>query len=225
MLNRWDLRLRSARVQQFSPDPEYATKLIDLEMALWEAHRYPRSVVAVFLDEMGFTRWPDPGPDWSGRPPIADRRGANNGLWRLIGGLNALTGQVNYLDAYIVGRAKVVAFYEQLVEAYPKARRLYVIQDNWSIHKNPEVLEALQAWPQVEPVWLPTYAPWLNPIEKLWRWLRQDVLQLHRLADDWPTLRGRLQSFLGQFAQGSRRLLEYVGLLGNGRIAQMIHGP
>ena len=29
----------------------------------------------------------------------------------MIGALNALTGQVNYLDAYIVGRAKVIEFY------------------------------------------------------------------------------------------------------------------
>ena len=225
LLDRLGLRLRSARVQQFSPDPAYASKRIDLEMALWEARRYPRSVVAVFLDEMGFARWPDPAPDWGGTAPVADRRRANNGLWRLIGGLNALTGQVSYLDNYIIGRAKVTQFYEQLVETYPKARRLYVIQDNWSIHKNPEVLEALTAWPQVEPVWLPTYAPWLNPIEKLWRWLKQDVLKMHRLADDWQTLRGRVRAFLEQFARGSQRLLEYVGLLGNGQIAQMIHGP
>jgi transposase len=225
LLDRLGLRLRSARVQQFSPDPEYAAKLIDLEMALWEARRYPRSVVAVFLDEAGFTRWPEAAPDWGGAAPVADRRGANNGLWRLIGGLNALTGQVSYLDNYIIGRAKLTQFYEQLVETYPQARRLYVIQDNWSIHKNPEVLAALRAWPQVEPVWLPTYAPWLNPIEKLWRWLKQDVLKLHRLADDWKALRGRVQAFLKQFAQGSQRLLEYVGLLGNGQIAQMIHGP
>jgi hypothetical protein len=120
LLDRLNLRLRSARVQQFSPDPQYADKLIDLEMALWEAHRYPRSVVAVFLDETGFTRWPDPAPDWDGSPPVADRRGANNGLWRLIGGLNALTGQVNYLDNYIIGRAKVTQFYGQLVETYPR---------------------------------------------------------------------------------------------------------
>jgi hypothetical protein len=46
-------------------------------------------------------------------------------------------------------------------------------------------VEALKAWPQIEPVWLPTSAPWLNPIEKRWRWLGQDVLKLHRLADDW----------------------------------------
>jgi transposase len=225
LLDRLGLRLRSARVQQFSPDPQYADKLIDLEMALWEARRYPRSVVAVFLDEAGFTRWPDPAPDWDGTPPVADRRGANNGLWRLIGGLNALTGQVSYLDNYIIGRAKVTQFYGQLVETYPQARRLYVIQDNWSIHKNPEVLEALTAWPQVEPVWLPTYAPWLNPIEKLWRWLKQDVLKMHRLADNWQALRGCVRAFLEQFAHGSQRLREYVGLLGNGQIARMIHGP
>jgi hypothetical protein len=34
LLNRLDLRLRSARVQQFSPDPDYAGKLLNLEMAL-----------------------------------------------------------------------------------------------------------------------------------------------------------------------------------------------
>jgi transposase len=225
LLDRLGFRLRSARLQQFSPDPEYASKLIDLEMALWEARRYPRSVVAVFLDEMGFSRWPDPAPDWAGKAPVADRRGVNNGLWRLIGGLNALTGQVNYLDAYIVGRAKVTEFYGQLVEAYPRARRLYVIQDNWSIHTHDDVLGALEQWSQVEPVWLPTYAPWLNPIEKLWRWLRQDVLKMHRLAEDWKAVRGRVRVFLEQFAHGSQRLLEYVGLLGSGRLAQMIHGP
>ncbi len=225
LLDSLGLRWRSAKVQQFSPDPEYASKLLDLEMVLWEARRYPRSVTAVFMDQMGFNRWPDPGKDWGSTPPLADRKGAKEQKWRLIGALNPLTGQVNYLDAYIVGRAKVINFYGQLVEAYPQARTLYVIQDNWSIHSHPDVLAALQDWPQVTPVWLPTYAPWLNPIEKLWRWLRQEVLKLHRWADDWEMLLGRVRGFLAQFAQGSQRLLEYVGLLGSGRIAQMIHGP
>jgi len=38
-------------------------------------------------------------------------------------------------------------------------------------------------------------------------------------------LRGRVRSFLEQFAGGSQRLLEYVGLLGSGKLARMIHGP
>ena len=225
LLGRLGLRLRSARVQQYSPDPDYAEKLIDLEMALWEARRFPATVVALFLDEMGFTRWPDPAPDWAAAAPVADKQGAGQGLWRLIGALNPLSGRVHYRDGYSVGRAKVIEFYGQLVGAYPDAGTIYVIQDNWSIPKHPDVLEALKAWPQVVPVWLPTYAPWLNPIEKLWRWLRQDVLKMHRLAEDWRAVRGRVRAFLDQFAAGSERLLEYVGLLGRGRLAQMIHGP
>src|SRR5579862_1326219 len=46
LLDRLGLRLRSARVQQYSPDPEYAAKVAHLEMALWEARRFPRSVAA-----------------------------------------------------------------------------------------------------------------------------------------------------------------------------------
>ena len=225
LLHRHDLKLRSARVQQYSPDPDYASKVANLEMCLWEARRYPRSVVAVFLDEFGYRRWPEPAPDWADLAPLADRQQTKDQQWRTIGSLNPLTGQVNYLDGYIVGRAKVIEFYGHLVEAYPRARQLYVIQDNWSIHSHPEVLEALKQWPQVEPVWLPTYAPWLNPIEKLWRWLRQDVLKLHRLANSWPELRGRVHAFLDQFAQGSTRLLEHVGLRGSSLLAQMILGP
>jgi hypothetical protein len=43
---------------------------------------------------------------------------------------------------------------------------IYVVQDNWSIRHHAEVEAALSDLPQIEPVWLPTYAPWLNPIEK-----------------------------------------------------------
>ena len=224
-LQRSGLRLRSARVQQFSPDPAYADKVLNLEMALWEARRYPDSVVAVFLDQMGFARWPEPAPDWAATTPVADRHGSKQGLWRTMGALNALTGRVTYVDGYIVGRAKVIECYGRVVEVYPQAERIYAIQDNGSIHKHPDVLEALQQWPQIEPVWLPTYAPWLNSIEKLWRWVKQDVLKMHRLAEDWQAVRQRVRQFLDQFAHGSQRLLEYVGLLGNGLLARMIHGP
>src|SRR5262245_2216982 len=59
---------------------------------------------------------------------------------------------------------------------------------------------------------LPTYASWLNPIEKLWRKLKQDVLHLHRLADDLPARKARVLAFLARFSDGSLDLLRYVGL-------------
>ena len=44
--------------------------------------------------------------------------------WRTIGALNALTGQVSYLDGYIVGRRQVMQFYAQLDHTYPAAELL-----------------------------------------------------------------------------------------------------
>jgi len=62
-------------------------------------------------------------------------------------------------------------------------------------------------YPRITPVWLPTSAPWLNPIEKLWRWLRQEVLKMPRWVGDWPQVKQRVHAFLDQFAQGSPDLL------------------
>lgn len=222
LLQRCGLKLRSAAVQHYSPDPEYVTKVFRLKKALREAARNPRTVAALFMDEFGYTRWPEPARDWSGVTPIARRSQTNNPQWRTIGAVNVLTGKVSYLDAYIIGRAKVIEFYGQLNLAYRRLDRVYVIQDNWSIHQHPDVLQALAGYPRLQPVWLPTYAPWLNPIEKLWRWLRQDILKLHRLADAWDELRHRVRTFLDQFTNGSIELLHYVGLLGDGLLAKTI---
>jgi transposase len=59
---------------------------------------------------------------------------------------------------------------------------------------------------------LPTYASWANPIEKLWRWVRQSILHLHRLSDEWQTLKQRVMDFIQSFEKGSNELLRYVGL-------------
>ena len=86
-----------------------------------------------------------------------------------------------------MGRKQVIQFLGRLNAAYPQASRISVVLDTWSIHQHPDVQEALQALPRLDLVWRPPYAPWLNPIEKHWRWVRQDALYLHRDAGDWNT--------------------------------------
>jgi len=228
ILDRFGLRLRSAVVQMYSPDPQYEEKETYLHRCLKQAAQNPRKIVFLFLDEMGYYRWPEPGLSWAEAiypPPKTQRAGPNNQQWRIIGVLNALTGQVDYLDAYIVGRKNVIEMYHRIDALYPYQDRIYVAQDNWSVHTHPDVLQALEELPRIEPVWLPTYAPWLNPIEKLWRWLRQAILKMHRLADDFEELRRRVRAFLDQFWPGSKELLRYVGLLGDGKLAQAIYSP
>lgn len=217
------LGLHTSWARLFSPDPDYLSKVRRLHRCLRAAARHPDTVVALFLDEFGYQRWPEVAPTWGLEATVAQRAG-NNQQWRTIGTLNALTGQVNYLDGYIVGRQQVIQFYSRLDRAYPKKVELiYVIQDNWNIHTHPDVLTALAAYPRIKPVWLPTYAPWLNPIEKLWRWLRQDILKMHRWVEDWPQVKHRVHEFLNQFAHGSAALLRYVGLKGKGKLARMLN--
>jgi hypothetical protein len=226
LLQRYKLKLRTAQVQQYSPDPDYEQKEAHLLECLRKTAHNPKKRLFLFLDEMGYYCWPETTKVWAeaapGVPPLADRQQAKQQQWRLIGVLNALTGQVDYLDNYIVGRAKVIEMYQLIVHRYPDFDQIFVAQDNWSIHTHPDVTQALQSLPQIEPVWLPTYSPWLNPIEKLWRWLRQDVLKMHRLAAHWALLRQKVNTFLDQFSSGSQDLLHYVGLAGDGKLAQAI---
>ena len=155
--------------------------------------------------------------------PRAEHSACNNQQWRVIGGLNAYTGQVSYRQNYIVGREQVTLFHQQLYGQYREMDNLFVIEDNWNVHTHPEVQAAIAELPNVTMAWLPTYACWLNPIEKLWKWTRQTILHRHRLSDQWAELKQRVAGFFDQFRDGSETLLQYVGLLGDGRFAQILH--
>ncbi len=53
----------------------------------------------------------------------------------------------------------------------------------------------------------------MNPIEELWRWLRQKVIHRHRRADQWKDLKAAAMRHLDAFADIPAGLLRYVGLL------------
>lgn len=225
VLERYEIEWKHGYVNHWSPDPCYSVKVKRIEKVLKQAVSDPKHVVALFLDEMGYYRWPTAAHDWlpiGDGFPQATHGKVNNQQWRVIGALNAHSGQVSYSQAYIVGRAKVIEFYALLNRQYRHAEKVYVIQDNWNVHDLPEVRAALRTMPRLVCVPLPTYAPWLNPIEKLWRWLRQAVLHHHRKSEQWNELRQQVAAFFDQFRHGSRALLKYVGLLGEGRFAKIL---
>jgi len=103
----------------------------------------------------------------------------------VVEALDASSGRVLvHQEGCIAGRV-FAAFVRQLVAAYPDAQQVYLIWDTWPVHRCAELQAVLTQFPQLQVVALPTYAPWLNPIEKRWRKLRQDLTALHQLARDW----------------------------------------
>lgn len=174
------------------------------------------------------------------KAPLARRSRRYDDITRVVGTLDAHSGRVLFWQGAKVGVSPLVSFYEQGCAAYPQARRIWLVQDNSFVHFHPDVLVALEAqespfpflkghnWPDqpsprqakkwaehklpIQLVQLPTYASWCNPIEKLWRKAKQEVIHLHSWADDLETLRTRTQQFFAGFAQGSTDLLRSVGL-------------
>lgn len=109
VLHRCRLRLRTARLQLYSPDPDDLSKVARLERCLRQAARDPDAVALVFVDEMGYYRWPDAARDWMraapDAPTLARRAGPTNRQQRLIGALNALTGRGG-LSGQLPGRPR-----------------------------------------------------------------------------------------------------------------------
>jgi transposase len=198
-----------------SPDPDYRAKWQAVLRAYSEAFAHPEQVILLFLDELTYFRRPSKAaayhPAGSTQPHAQEVAGPNTQT-RLVAALNAITGQVTYLQRSKIGIEALTLFYALIRSVYPHATQIYVAQDNWPVHKLDPVQEALQLQ-RLKPLFLPTYASWLNPIEKLWRWLKQDVLHLHRLAAQLKDLRRQVLDFLDQFANGSLALLRYVGIL------------
>lgn len=198
-----------------SPDPDYARKRRALVEAYWHAVEVPATCVLVFLDEVTYYRRPSLAPCYhpqgASLPHVPDSTRYNTQT-RIVAALDGWSGQVTYWQRSEIGQTQLVGFYHHLRRVYPQAETLYVVQDNWPVHKLPAVQAVMQA-EHLTPVFLPTYASWLNPIEKLWRWLRQNVLHAHPLADDLDQLRAQVAGFLDQFVAGSDALLRYTGLL------------
>lgn len=96
--------------------------------------------------------------------------------------------------------------------AYGAAKEIVIVWDNWPVHWQVDVLTTA-ANLNIQLLWLPTYAPWNNPLEKLWRWLKQTVLHNHQLSECFDLLKEQARIFLNRFAHGSTELLRYVGLL------------
>lgn len=235
VLGRLHIGLKRARQHVHSPDAAYVEKLRAVRLNLLSN---PANIF-IFEDEFSLYRHPSLAQAYEklGKTqPLAELGYKTNYVWRIAAGLNARTGQVVYVQARYMDVVHLTQFYQKLVQAYD-GEEICLAEDNWPVHAHEDLLAALQPqsfpwglhrpknWRQeprrriehlnlpIRLLFLPTYASWTNPIEKLWRLLKQEVLHLHRYGDDWPGLKQRVWKFMDQFAEGSTELLRYVGLL------------
>lgn len=169
----------------------------------------------LFSDEVSFYRQPSQAWLWAylgraqPRLPYSHR---SNTLMRVVGFLNAVTGQVQAWEYSKVTAPRLRQCWLRAAHEYPNAKKIYLVIDNWPVHFHPTATQALVEDSRIQLIALPTYAPWLNPIEKLWRLVKQRVAHAHPWCNDFLLFRQQVMAQLLHFSAASPILLRYVGL-------------
>lgn len=213
-LKRLGIRYKRGREYVHSPDPDYPLKLAYIQAAQQQARTQPQQVVLLYQDELTYYRRPSVDRAYAlcaSKDPKADQGYSTNKKRRISGSLNWLTGQFHAQQLHRFGLSQLKRYYLDLQDAYPQAKTIYLVQDNWPVHRHPDLVSWL-AQTRLVVLWLPTYAPWCNPVEKVWLRLKQDLLHLHSFRDDWAGLQAAVQTWLDRWSAPSHALLQLVGL-------------
>jgi len=127
-----------------------------------------------------------------------------------IGAVNYATGETVVLFRPHKRRRAIAELLQALLERHPQ-ETVYVAWDNANTHEDDEgeaiVRGAAGRWVLL---YLPTYSPWLNPSEMLWRHFRREVThcELFENIKAWGTA---AQEFFTRYNQQPERVLSIIG--------------
>jgi putative transposase len=128
----------------------------------------PREVM-VFADELDIHLLPKVGFAWMPKgTQLAVMTPGTNEKHYLAGALDLATGALHYHGGARKTNALFRELLQRLDDAYPapQVQRVYVVVDNYKIHKAKAVDQWLTQHPRFTLLFLPTYCPRANPIER-----------------------------------------------------------
>jgi transposase len=127
-----------------------------------------------------------------------------------IGAVNYHTGESVVQFHRRKRRQEIAQLLEALVEKHPTGT-IYVAWDNASMHEDDEVEAVVRAAAgRLVLLYLPTYSPWLNPIEMLWRHFRREVTHCE-LFETKKALLTAAQECFNRFNQCPQKILSVIG--------------
>ena len=158
---------KRAKLVAKDDDPHRIARLARIRFH--EENLQPHEVM-VFADELDIHLLPKVGAAWmlQGTQDEIMTPGKNEKHY-LAGALHLATGRL----LYCLGPRKNNGLFRDLLglldTTYPAAQitRLYVVVDNYCIHKAKAVEQWLASHPRFVLLWLPTYCPRANPIERV----------------------------------------------------------
>jgi len=188
-------------------DPRFEERMKAIKTALERAQATDEGPTVLFEDETTFRRLPPLRGMWMRRGQQARvKLPDSNGKFALYGVLNPLTGET-FTAPYPKGKSCYTeAFLERLMQQVQG--KVLVIWDQASWHTSEWVEKVIEGYERLEVLLLPKRAPEENPIEDLWRHLKQMVAaNLERSLD---ALKAAIEKFFEDRSESD--ILRMTGL-------------
>jgi len=147
-------------------DPERVTKLARIRHIV---EHLRSSEMLFFVDELDLHLLPKIGYEWMLRGTQTEvLTPGQNKKHYLAGALDIVTGKIMHVVGERKNRWLFIDLLRLLERRFPATRisKIYVVADNYRIHKAQAVIEWLAHHPRFEIIWLPSYCPKANPIER-----------------------------------------------------------
>lgn len=180
-------RVRRPVLSIASPDPEYKKKAKQLKRYQKQAKN--GDLLLYYQDEVDLNLLPGILRCWTqeGVQRKVPTPGVNQKQYG-FGAVNYVSGQTVHRIEERKNSVGFCAFIEQFMQTVTQAseyhgQKIVVVLDNFIIHRSRKTLEFLERYKdQLVLFMLPTYSPWLNLIERLWKHLRRKVTHNHLFA-------------------------------------------
>jgi transposase len=180
---------KRAKLAAKDDDPQRVEKLARIRYAFEQLRA---GMALVFADELDISLLPKVGYQWmpKGEQVEVLTPGTNEKRY-LAGALDITTGTTPHCIWYRKTTGLFLDLLATLDQAYPARTfsRLSVVVDNSKIHYAGEVQKWLAAHPRFELLYLPTYCPKANPIERAFGDVHDKCTRNHRRKRMWYLVR------------------------------------
>lgn len=136
----------------------------------------PADETICFMDGVHPTHNVQPACGWI-KKGVRKEIPANSGRARinLSGAIDVVDHKVLIQENPMLNASATISFFEKVEKAYPEKKKVHLFCDNARYYRNKAVTEYLKI-SRIQLHFLPPYSPNLNPIERLWKWMKERVI-------------------------------------------------
>lgn len=136
----------------------------------------PEDEAICFTDGVHPTHNVEPAYGWI-KKGVRKEIPANSGRKRLniSGTIDIVEHKVVVQEDTTLNAETTINFFNKVEEAYPKKLKIHMFVDNASYYRNKDVKKYLEK-SKIVLHFLPPYSPNLNPIERLWKWMKERII-------------------------------------------------